>query len=194
MSIKLYLGSGSPRRVELLTQMNIPFEQRVIEVDEVYASELKGAAITDYLAKLKGKAQQKLLQQNEIVLTADTIVWHNDVALGKPKDEAEAIEMLMSLSGKTHEVISSVCLTTVSKQTCVNAITKVTISNLSKAEITHYVKNFKPLDKAGAYGIQEWVGHIGVVKIEGAYTNVVGLPTHKTYTLLKPYFDNVTFW
>lgn len=193
MSIKLYLGSGSPRRVELLTQMKIPFEQRVIEVDEIYASELKGAAITDYLAKLKGKAQQKLLKQNEIALTADTIVWHNNVALGKPKDEAEAMEMLTSLSGKTHEVISSVCLTTTTEQTCVSAITKVTIGNLSKAEITHYIHNFKPLDKAGAYGIQEWVGHIGVVKIEGSYTNVVGLPTQKTYTLLKPYFDNVTF-
>lgn len=192
MSYKLYLGSGSPRRVELLEQMGIPFEQRVVEVDEVYASELKGTAITDFLAKLKGKAYQKTLQENELALTADTIVWHNGVALGKPKDEAEAIEMLTSLSGKTHEVISSVCLTTVMEQTCVNAITKVTVGNLPRAEISHYVKNFKPLDKAGAYGIQEWIGHIGVVKIEGSYTNVVGLPSHKTYTLLKPYFGNIT--
>lgn len=193
MSVKLYLGSGSPRRLELLTQMNILFEQRVIEVDEVYSPQLRGTAITDYLAKLKGQAHQKNLKQNEIILTADTIVWHNKTALGKPKDEKEAINMLTSLSGSTHEVISSVCLTTVTKQTCVHDTTKVTFGNLSKNDILHYVKNFNPLDKAGAYGIQEWIGHIGVVKIEGSYTNVVGLPTHKTYVLLKDYFDNITF-
>lgn len=193
MSVKLYLGSGSPRRVELLNQMNIQFEQRVIDVDEEYPPALNASDITNYLAKLKGQAHQKTLLQNEIVLTADTIVWHNGVALGKPKNENEAIKTLTSLSGKTHEVISSVCLTTIASQTCVHESTKVTIGSLSTAEITHYVKNFKPLDKAGAYGIQEWIGHIGVTKIEGSYTNVVGLPTHNTYNLLKPYFRNITF-
>lgn len=188
MSYKLYLGSSSPRRVELLEQMGIPFEQRVVEVDEKYPAELKGEAITNFLAKLKGKAYQKTLQENELALTADTIVWHNGVALGKPKDEVEAIEMLMSLSGKIHNVISSVCLNTIKEQICVSDTTKVTMSDLSMDKIAYYVKNFKPYDKAGAYGIQEWIGLVGITKIEGSYTNVVGLPTKKTYQLLEPYF------
>ena len=187
MTKKLYLGSGSPRRVELLTQMNIPFEQRILDVDEVYASDLKGAAITDFLAKLKGKAQQKTLQLNELVLTADTIVWHEGIALGKPKSENDAIKMLTSLSGKTHEVISSVCLSSADKQSCVNDTTKVTMRDLTTDEIEYYVQTHQPLDKAGAYGIQEWIGLVGVTKIEGSYTNVVGLPTHKTFELLKDY-------
>lgn len=188
MNYKLYLGSSSPRRVELLEQMGIPFEQRVVEVDEKYPAELKGEAITNFLAKLKGKAYQKTLLENELALTADTIVWHNGAALGKPKDEAEAMEMLMSLSGKTHTVISSVCLNTTKEQTCVSGTTKVTMSDLSMGKIAYYVKNFKPYDKAGAYGIQEWIGFVGITKIEGSYTNVVGLPTKKTYQLLEPYF------
>ncbi|CAI8170124.1 MAG: Septum formation protein Maf [Bacteroidota bacterium] len=187
---KLYLGSGSPRRVALLKQMNIPFEQRVIDVDEVYAKDLKGAAITDFLAKLKGKVQQKILLPNELVLTADTIVWHEDIALGKPKNEFDAIKMLTSLSGKTHEVISSVCLTVANKQSCVNDTTKVTLRELTSEEIEYYVRTYKPLDKAGAYGIQEWIGLIGVAKIEGSYTNVVGLPSEKTYKLLQ---SNLTY-
>ena len=187
---KLYLGSGSPRRVALLKKMNIPFEQRVIDVDEVYAKDLKGAAITDFLAKLKGKVQQKILLPNELVLTADTIVWHEDIALGKPKNEFDAIKMLTSLSGKTHEVISSVCLTVANKQSCVNDTTKVTLRELTSEEIEYYVRTYKPLDKAGAYGIQEWIGLIGVAKIEGSYTNVVGLPSEKTYKLLQ---SNLTY-
>ncbi len=187
---KLYLGSGSPRRVALLKQMNIPFEQRVIDVDEVYAKDLKGAAITDFLAKLKGKVQQKILLPNELVLTADTIVWHEDIALGKPKNEFDAIKMLTSLSGKTHEVISSVCLTVANKQSCVNDTTKVTLRELTSEEIEYYVRTYKPLDKAGAYGIQEWIGLIGVAKIEGSYTNVMGLPSEKTYKLLQ---SNLTY-
>lgn len=189
MTHKLYLGSGSPRRVELLTQMNIPFEQRVIEVEENYPEDLKRTEITDYLAKLKGGAHQKVLKPNELVLTADTIVWHGEAALGKPKNEAAVIEMLSSLSGKTHEVISSVCLTSTKAQTCINDTTKVTFCKLLEDEILHYAKIYQPLDKAGAYGIQEWIGLIGVTHIEGSYTNVVGLPTHKTHTLLKPYFS-----
>jgi len=187
MSHKLYLGSGSPRRVELLKQMNVPFEQRVIDVDEVYSQDLKGAAITDFLAKLKGQAHQKKLMPNELVLTADTIVWHEGTALGKPKNESDAIQMLSSLSGKTHEVISSVCLSNISSQKCINDTTKVTLRKLTLNEINHYVHTYKPLDKAGAYGIQEWIGLVGVEKIEGSYTNVVGLPTHKTFELLSTF-------
>lgn len=187
MTKKLYLGSGSPRRVELLTQMNIPFEQRVIDVEEVYPNGLKGAAITDFLAKLKGNAHQKILLPDELVLTADTIVWHEDAALGKPKNEFDAIKMLTSLSGKTHDVISSVCLSSVEEQNCINEITKVTLRELTKEEIAYYVQTYKPLDKAGAYGIQEWIGLVGVKRIKGSYTNVVGLPSAKTHQLLQPY-------
>ena len=167
--------------------MNIPFEQSVIDVEEVYPNGLKGAAITDFLAKLKGNAHQKILLPDELVLTADTIVWHEDAALGKPKNEFDAIKMLTSLSGKTHDVISSVCLSSVEEQNCINEITKVTLRELTKEEIAYYVQTYKPLDKAGAYGIQEWIGLVGVKRIKGSYTNVVGLPSAKTHQLLQPY-------
>lgn len=188
---KIYLGSGSPRRVELLQQMNIPFTQRVLDVDELYPEDLSDVEITDFLAKLKGKVQQQKLALNELALTADTIVWHNNIALGKPKNEDEAIKMLIALSGETHQVITSVCLSTKDKQRCINDTTHVTMTALSQDEITYYVRKFKPFDKAGAYGIQEWIGRVGVSRIEGSYTNVVGLPTHKTYALLKPYIVNL---
>ncbi len=187
MRYRFYLGSGSPRRVELLRQMNIPFKQRVVKVDEVYSQELEGAAITDFLAKLKGKAHQKKLLPNEFVITADTIVWHEGNALGKPQNKTDAIKMLKSLSEKTHEVISSVCLSSATAQTCTNDTTKVTFRKLTENEIKHYIKTYNPLDKAGAYGIQEWIGLVGVTHIEGSYTNVVGLPTNKTHELLASY-------
>ena len=191
MTYKIFLGSGSPRRVDLLQQMGVVFEQRVLAVEEIYPQELKGVEITDFLARLKGKAHQPQLQQNELVLTADTIVWFDNIALGKPKDEAHVIEMLSILSGETHEVITSVCLSTKEKQTCIQATTKVSISALLKADITNYAKTYKPLDKAGGYGIQDWIGLIGVSKIVGSYTNVVGLPTEKTYQLLLPYLPSI---
>ena len=121
------------------------------------------------------------------MLTADTIVWHEDAALGKPKNKFDAIKMLTSLSGKTHDVISSVCLSSVEEQNCINEITKVTLRELTKEEIAYYVQTYKPLDKAGAYGIQEWIGLVGVKRIKGSYTNVVGLPSAKTHQLLQPY-------
>ena len=184
---KLFLGSGSPRRVELLTQMNISFEQRKIEVEEIYPTTLQATDITDFLAKLKGKVYQKNLSQNQLVLTADTIVWHEKKALGKPKNTNEAKQILHSLSGKTHEVISSVCLSSANTQTCINDTTLVTMREFSDEEIMYYTNTFKPFDKAGAYGIQEWIGLVGVTHINGSYSNVVGLPTEKTYKLLKPY-------
>lgn len=125
------------------------------------------------------------------MLTADTIVWFDDTALGKPKDEAHVLDMLSKLSGKTHEVITSVCLSTNKTQTCIEATTKVSMAVLSKADITHYAKTHKPFDKAGGYGIQDWIGLIGVSKIVGSYTNVVGLPTEKTYQLLLPYLSSI---
>ena len=192
MTYKLFLGSGSPRRVALLQQMGVAFEQRVLAVEEIYPQELKGAEITDFLARLKGKAHQPQLRQNELVLTADTLVWFDNNALGKPKNEAHTIEMLSKLSGETHEVITSVCLSSKEKQTCIQATTKVSMAAISKADITHYAKTYKPLDKAGGYGIQDWIGLIGVSKIVGSYTNVVGLPTEKTYQLLLPYLASIT--
>ena len=191
MTYKLFLGSGSPRRVALLKQMGIAFEQRVLAIEEIYPQELKGVEITDFLARLKGKSHQQQLQQNELVLTADTLVWLDDAALGKPIDEAHAIEMLSKLSGKTHEVITSVCLSTNETQTCVQETTQVSMAVLSKADITHYAKTHKPFDKAGGYGIQDWIGLIGVSKIAGSYTNVVGLPTAKTHQLLLPYLPSI---
>lgn len=191
MTYRLFLGSESPRRADLLKQMGVDFEQRILTVEEIYPQELKGVEITDFLARLKGKAHQPQLQQNELVLTADTIVWFDDIALGKPKNEANIIEMVSKLSGQTHEVITSVCLSTKEKQTCIHATTKVTMGMLSKEDITHYAKTYKPLDKAGGYGIQDWIGLIGVSKIVGSYTNVVGLPTEKTYQLLLPYFPSI---
>ena len=191
MTYKLFLGSGSPRRVALLQQMGVAFEQRVLAVEEIYPQELKGVQITDFLARLKGKAHQPQLQQNELVLTADTIVWFDNSALGKPEDEARVVEMLSKLSGKTHEVITSVCLSTREKQTCIQATTEVSMAALSKADIAHYAKTYIPLDKAGGYGIQDWIGLIGVSKIVGSYTNVVGLPTAKTYQLLLPYIPSI---
>ena len=191
MTYKLFLGSGSPRRVALLKQMGVAFEQRVLAVEEIYPQELKGIEISDFLARLKGKTHQQQLQQNELVLTADTIVWFDDTALGKPKDEAHVLEMPSKLSGKTHEVITSVCLSTNKTQTCIEATTKVSMSHLSKAAISFYAKTHKPFDKAGGYGIQDWIGLIGVSKIVGSYTNVVGLPTEKTYQLLLPYLSSI---
>ena len=191
MNYKLFLGSGSPRRVALLQQMGVAFEQRVIEVEEIYPSELKGVEITDFLARFKAKAHQPELRQNELVLTADTIVWFDDIALCKPKNETHVIEMLSKLSSSTHEVITSVCLSSKEKQTCIHATTKVTMGTLSKENITHYAKTYIPLDKAGGYGIQDWIGLIGVSKIVGSYTNVMGLPTEKTYQLLLPYLPSI---
>jgi septum formation protein len=187
MKYKLYLGSGSVRRVELLQQMGIEFKQRIINIDEVYPDKLNGVEITNYLAKKKGLKHQKNLKDHEVVLTADTIVWFKKTALGKPQDSDEAIEMLKFLSGNAHDVISSVCLSTNNTQSCIQEITKVFLKDLSREEIAHYVKLYQPFDKAGAYGIQEWIGLIGVLKIIGSYTNVVGLPTEKTYKLLRPY-------
>ena len=191
MRYKLILGSGSPRRVDLLQQMGVVFEQRILDVEEIYPQELKGVEITDFLAQLKGKAHQQQLQQQELVLTADTIVWFENNALCKPKNEAHAIEMLSKLSGKTHEVISSVCLSSKEKQTCIHETTKVSMAVLLKADIIHYAKTYKPLDKAGGYGIQDWIGLIGISKILGSYTNVLGLPTEKIYQLLLPYLSSI---
>lgn len=181
----LILASGSPRRQQFFKDLDLDFEIRLKDVEEIYPPELKGKEITDYLAVLKADAFDGDLKTNDILITSDTIVWHNDKALGKPKDEEDAFRILKSLSDTTHEVITSVCFKTNEKSVIINDTTKVTFTALSDEAILYYLKNYKPYDKAGAYGIQEWIGFIAVAKVEGSYTNVMGLPTDKVYEYLS---------
>lgn len=179
------LASGSPRRQQFLKDLNIPFEIKLFNVEEIYSDELLGSEITDYLSELKSKPFDSILKENEIVITSDTIVWLEDKALEKPKNKEQACEMLKALSGKKHEVISSVCIKTTKFCKTINDTTIVYFSELNDEEIEYYVDIYKPYDKAGSYGIQEWIGYIGVERIEGSYYNVMGLPIHKLYHLLK---------
>ena len=181
----LILASGSPRRQQFFKDLDLDFEIRLKEIEEVYPLELKAQEITNYLAELKASAFEGELKPHEILITSDTIVWHNEKALGKPKDEEEAFTILKSLSNTTHEVITSVCFKTTEKTEVVNEMTKVTFNELSDEAIRYYLENYKPYDKAGAYGIQEWIGFIGVSKIEGSYANVMGMPTDKVYEYLS---------
>jgi septum formation protein len=174
------LASGSPRRQQFFRDLDIDFSIQLKEIEEIYPKNLKGVAITDYLSNLKSDAFSAL-NDNDLLITSDTIVWLEGQALGKPKDAKDAFTMLRALSGKKHEVITSVCLKSTSFQKIINDITIVTFKELSDDEIQYYINNYKPFDKAGAYGIQEWIGFIGIDKIEGSYFNVVGLPVHKLY-------------
>lgn len=177
------LASSSPRRQQFFKDLGIDFTTQIKKVEEIYPEELKGSAITDYLAKLKSEAFTNLTE-NELLITSDTIVWLNDKALGKPKDEAEAFKMLQNLAGKKHEVITSVSIKSKKNQKIINDTTQVYFKNITNNEINYYIKNYRPFDKAGAYGIQEWIGYIGIHKIEGSYFNVVGLPVDKLYDAL----------
>lgn len=182
---KLILASGSPRRQQFFRDLELDFEIRLKEIEEIYPPHLKREEITNYLAELKANAFEGGLQENEILVTSDTIVWHNDKALGKPIDNQNAFDILKSLSSSTHEVITSVCFKTNSKTNLLYEITKVTFNELSDKSIHYYIDNYKPFDKAGAYGIQEWIGFIGVSKIEGSYANVMGMPVDKVYEYLN---------
>lgn len=182
---KLILASGSPRRQQFFKDLELDFEIRLKEIEEVFPPELKAEEITNYLAELKASAFGGELLENEILITSDTIVWHNNKALGKPKDAQDAFEILKSLSNATHEVITSVCFKTNVDATVLYEVTKVTFNELSDEAIWYYIQNFKPFDKAGAYGIQEWIGFVGVSKIEGSYANVMGMPTDKVYEFLS---------
>jgi septum formation protein len=186
---KIILASGSPRRQQFFKDFDLPFEIRLKEIEEIYPDNLKAEEITNYIAELKAKAFEGELSDNEILITSDTLVWLNDKALGKPKDYDDAFQILKSLSNQTHEVITSVCFKTTTKTETIFEITKVSFRELSDDSIRYYLDNYKPFDKAGAYGIQEWIGLIGINKIEGSYTNVVGLPTEKVYTYLTSYLD-----
>lgn len=180
----IILASGSPRRQEFFKGLGIDFEVRLKPIKEDYPSRLRHFEISDYLAQLKSLQFENELQTNDILITSDTIVWHNYKALGKPGTEQEAFEMLKSMSNQTHEVITSVCFKTIQSEKTVNNTTKVTFKEFSDEEIWYYVHHFNPMDKAGAYGIQEWIGQIGVTNIEGSYFNVMGLPVHLVYDTL----------
>lgn len=178
---KIILASGSPRRQQFLKELEIDFEIKLKEIEEIYPDHLKAEEITNFLAKLKASAFENELQDNEVLITSDTIVWLDNKALGKPIDASHALRMLTKMSGKTHKVITSVCLKSIKKEVVFHDETLVTFTDLSLDEIEFYLKNYKPFDKAGSYGIQEWIGLVAIEKIEGSYANVVGLPTHKLY-------------
>ncbi|HBC03868.1 MAG: septum formation protein Maf [Aequorivita sp.] len=180
----IILASGSPRRQAFFKKLDLDFTIQVKEVEEIYSEELNRSNITDYLSRLKASVF-KDLNKNDVLITSDTIVWLNGKALEKPKDFKEAKQMLQNLSGQMHEVITSVCFTSKEFQKTVNDITKVWFKKLSEEEIDFYIENYKPFDKAGSYGIQEWIGYIGIEKIEGCYFNVMGLPTRLVYKTLS---------
>lgn len=188
-SYKIILASGSPRRQQFFKDLDIDFEIRLKEVVEEYPLELKAWEITNYLAELKANAFEGALKDNEILVTSDTIVWHHGNALGKPIDSEDAFKMLQSLSNDTHEVITSVCFKTNEKTITFFETTKVTFQLLTNEAINYYIEHYKPFDKAGSYGIQEWIGVVGISKIEGSYTNVVGLPVHLVYNKLLTFVD-----
>ncbi len=181
----LILASGSPRRQQFFKDLELKFEIRLKEIEEIYPPELQAAAIPSYLAKLKAAAFEGELNQNEILITSDTIVWHNNQALGKPKDAADAFAMLQSLSNSTHQVITSVCFKSKDHEHILTETTQVTFNALSPESIQYYIQKYQPFDKAGSYGIQEWIGFIGVSKIEGSYANVMGMPVDKVYHYLN---------
>ena len=180
----LILSSNSPRRKELLAGLDIPFEVRVIEdIDESYPDTLPTGEIAEYIAQKKAAAYE--VGNDEVLITADTIVVLDGKVLGKPHDLDDAAAMLQQLSGKTHRVITGVCIKNSVKQKSFSVVSEVTFKSLSDNEISYYVNRYKPLDKAGAYGVQEWIGYIGVTSLSGSYYNVMGLPVQRIYEVLK---------
>ena len=185
--INIILASGSPRRQQFFKEMDLHYTIRLKEIEEVYPEHLKGAEITNFLAELKASAFENELEENDVLVTSDTIVWLNGKALGKPRDYDDAFKMLQQLANQTHEVITSVCLKSIDKTEVFHCVTKVTFADLSDEAIRYYLDNYQPFDKAGSYGIQDWIGLIGISNIEGSYTNVVGLPTEMLFHKLMQY-------
>jgi len=184
---RIVLASQSPRRQDLLAQLGLDFTVRTLPVDEVWPPHLKRAEVAEYLAELKSNAFAGQLDATELLICADTIVCLEDAILNKPKDAAEATFILQQLSGKTHEVITGVCLKTTQHTRIFHASTKVTFRELEASEIAHYITTYRPFDKAGAYGIQEWIGQVGIEKIDGDHFNVVGLPLSKLWSELQSF-------
>lgn len=183
---KVILASNSPRRKELLAGLGVEYEVRTLpDVDESYPDTLQGADIPLYIAREKADAYKALLKPDELMITADTVVWLGGRVLGKPADRDEALGMIHDLSGRTHEVFTGVCITTTRWQRSFAAQTEVRFATLSEDEICYYVDNYRPYDKAGAYGVQEWIGFIGVEYISGSYFNIMGLPVQRLYQELK---------
>jgi septum formation protein len=172
------LASGSKRRHELLNQLGVEFKIVNQEIEESFSNELKCSEITDYLAKKKSSLLIKSLKKNDLLITSDTIVWHKNRALGKPKNRNEAFEMIKSLENSSHEVITSICISTIKSQVIVNEKTLVFFDNIDKNDLLYYTKTSDVLDRAGSYGIQDYIGHIGIKKIQGSYSNVLGFPTN----------------
>lgn len=182
----IILASNSPRRRELLSGLGIDYEVKTLPgIEENYPDNLQGDEIPVYIAREKAEAYRPYIQKDELIITADTIVYLDGQVLGKPKDEADAARMLRLLSGRVHQVITGVCITTADTQRAFVTTTDVTFDTLNEEEINYYVTNYRPLDKAGAYGVQEWIGFIGVTRLEGSYFNVMGLPVQRLYKELK---------
>ncbi|KGF38472.1 MAG: Maf-like protein [Prevotella bivia] len=187
--MNIVLASNSPRRRELLAGLGIEFEVRVLpDIDESYPADLPVMQIAEYIAHEKASAYLLTMKDNDLVITADTVVIIGNEVLGKPKDEEDAKRMLRLISGKTHQVVTGVCLTTTKQQRHFSVSTDVTFKNLPENEINYYITKYKPFDKAGAYGIQEWIGYVGVTSLNGSYFNVMGLPVQKLWEELKKYF------
>ena len=182
----IILASGSPRRRELLEGLGLDFEIQCLKsIDESYPSDLPHNEIAEYISKKKAAAYKQVMLPSQLIITADTVVVSDKGILGKPKDRQDAINMLMTLSGKTHQVITGVTITAIDKQVSFSSTTDVVFDNITTEEAEFYVDNYNPMDKAGAYGIQEWIGYVAVKGISGSYYNVMGLPIQKLYTILK---------
>ena len=188
--IKLVLASKSPRRQSLIEEMGFPFEIRIKDVEEIYPLDLEYDKVPVYLAELKATPLIESLKKGEILITSDTVVVNKGQILGKPKDKNEAFEMIKSMSGGSHKVITGVCMHSLDKKISFAETTTVYFSELTDEEINYYIDKYEPFDKAGAYGIQEWIGAIAISKIEGCYYNVMGLPVHKVYRTLQDFFLN----
>ncbi|MDR1698916.1 MAG: Maf-like protein [Prevotellaceae bacterium] len=188
MKYNLILASNSPRRRELLKGLDLDFQVKTLPgVDEVYPPELPATEVAEYLATLKAGFYLPDLQENELLITADTIVCLDGEIFGKPLDKADAKRMLQALSGRTHQVMTGVCLMTQNKKTSFTSLSDVTFAELEEAEIDYYLSTYRPYDKAGAYGVQEWIGYVAVKHISGSYYNVMGLPIHRLYEELKQF-------
>ena len=187
---KIILASNSPRRKQLLAGLDIPFEVRVLQnIDESYPHNLPVSEIAEFISRKKASAYLQTMSSDELVITADTVVILGQQVMGKPHDETEAKHMLSALSGHTHQVTTGVTLSTHNRQLCFSVTTDVTFKKLSSDEIDYYVSTYRPTDKAGAYGIQEWIGYIGVTALQGSYFNVMGLPVQRIYEALRTFCE-----
>lgn len=184
----IILASNSPRRKELLAGIDVNFDVRVIrDIDESYPASLPTKDIAEYISRKKATVYRQQMASDELIITADTIVVLDSEVMGKPHDEADASRMLHKLNGRTHQVITGVTLTTIDRQRSFSVETDVTFKLLTDEEINYYIQHYKPFDKAGAYGIQEWIGHIGVTALKGSYFNVMGLPVQRIYEALRQF-------